>query len=284
MGASPARGRDGYNRLTMNHSAARRVLALGFMAVCLSACAGGKKSRPKRPTSQEQYDRAMALMEDHKYASAREALGGIGVRELQDSDLDPLVKLALADAYWLDGGITNVIEAQARYEQFLNFYPTHPKVAYAQFQVGQCLYAQSSAPANDLIDTRRALEEYKKVKGLDTTGEYTDQAEAMADKCREKLARHEYDVGRFYMRRKDCTAASGRFRTVLEEYPKFTLTDGATYYLARALTCANNTAEGRIYYEKLEAEFPDSEFASRARRETSAGKERTDRGAPPAAG
>ena len=233
--------------------------------ILLAPACGGKKKRPVRPSSEEQYRTATALMQKGKYFRARQILSDIGFRELQDTTLDPLVKLALADAYFLDGGIANIIEAQSRYEQFLNFYPSHEKAAYAQYQIGFCLFKQSAKPSNDQEYTRRALVEFEKVRGINPSSDYVAQADQMMDKCREKLARHEFIVGLFYLERKACAAAAGRFREILKEYPHFSDAAGAHYYLGESLLCSNNVEEGKIYLSKLINDYPNSEYAAKAR-------------------
>ena len=259
--------------MTKKRNTAAIAVTLVLATLLLGGCAGKKKRAPRKSGS-EQYQQAQALIEKKNYAKAREVLGSIGSRELQDTSLDPLVKLALADAYYKDGGITNIIEGQARYEQFINFYPTNESTPYAQFQVGLCLYDQSAKPYNDQEYTRRALEEFAKVRAIDPDSPYVARAAGMMDKCRDKLARHEFDVGRFYRKRGACESAAGRFRDVLNDYPKFSATEATTFYLADALICTHNTDEARIYLEKMLNDFPDSRYSSDA-------KEALSRIAPP---
>lgn len=240
------------------------MLAVSFAGTSGCASTGTGRLRQRR-TSEELYRDALKMMEQKKYAKARQLLSDIGVRDIQETELDPKVKIALADAYYLDGGITNIIEAQARYEQFINFYPSHEQASYAQYQIGVCLFEQSARPFNDQEYTRRALEEFAKVRALDSEGDWTQRAAEMSARCNEKLARHEFDVGRFYLRKKACDAAAGRFRRILNDYPGFSEVDGAYYYLGESLICSNNTEEGKIYLDKLINDFPESRYASQAR-------------------
>jgi outer membrane protein assembly factor BamD len=242
----------------------RAAAAVVVAAVLAVGCGAGKK-RAGRISSEERYRQALAFMEKEDYARARAILGEIGVRELQETTLDPQVKLTLADAFYLDGGIANVIEAQSRYEQFLNFYPSDEKASYAQYQVGMCLFKQSAKPFHDQEYTRRALDEFGKVKAIAPASEFVAKADEMRDRCSEKLAEHEYEVGRFYFRRKACEAASGRFRGILKDYPRFSDIEASTFYLGQSLLCSNNVEEGKIYLSKLIEEHPQSEYAAKAR-------------------
>ena len=241
------------------------VITLAIVLALASGCGGGKKKRPPRLSSAELYQQATSLMEQKKYAKARIILTDIGIREMQDSSLDPLVKLAIADAYLLDGGITNVIEAQARYEQFLSFYPSHEKAAYAQFNIGRCLFEQSAKPSNDQEYTRRAMAEFEKVRAIDPASEYVARAGVMLDQCREKLARHDFNVGRFYLRKGACGAAAGRFVAILKDHAYFSAADATHYYLGQSLLCSNNVEEGKIYLSKLVNDYPESPWAGKAR-------------------
>jgi outer membrane protein assembly factor BamD len=235
------------------------------LLLLVGAGCGGNKKKNAPPTTQDLYQTALLYIEDEKYIRARDVLSRIGVRDLQESEFDPLIKIALADAYFLDGGITNIIEAQARYEQFIAFYPSHERAAYAQFRVGECLFKQSAKPHHDQEYTRKAMAEFERVRTVNPDSEYVARADEMIQACREKLAQHQFDVGHFYFRREACEAAAGRFRIVLNDFPRFSKTDETYYYLGRSLLCSNNSEEGRIYLDKLINDYPESEFAAKAR-------------------
>ena len=249
-----------------------RRLAIGAIALLASASllagCGGKKSPkglPPPTPNQTLYERGLSLIAQRKFESARKSLTEIGTRESTTPALDALVKIAIADSYFYQTGLEHLIEAQSRYSQFVAFYPSHDMAGYAQFQVGICYLRQSPQPHLDQTYTRKAIEEFDKVGRLDPRGRYVVPAEEMRESCRQKLAQHDYDVGRFYIRRKAWNGAVARFKDILENYPRYAGTDGVYYYLGYSLMRAGNGADAEIYLQKIVRDYPTSRFVPDAK-------------------
>jgi outer membrane protein assembly factor BamD len=259
-------------RAVLPRLGAVRVAALGLVLVSASSCSGLGAGRPRTtlPTNQALYEKALEDLNHGRYEKARQALVEIGTREVQSPELDPLVKLATADSYFYQPGIANLIEAQSRYQQFISYHPSSSLVGYAQFQVAMCLYKQAPEPYHDQTNTLKALEEFGKVRILNPNGRYLRAADLMRDRCLEKLARHDYQVGVFYFKRKAYQGAIARMKGVLDSFPRFSTSDGVYYHLGIALMRAGSEAEGKLYLEKVQRDFPESKFARMAREEIGA--------------
>ena len=67
-------------------------------------------------------------------------------------------------------------------------------------------------------------------------------------------------MGVFYYKQRWYPGAIDRLKALLKDDPGFTGRDGAYYYLAEALVKVRLNAEALPYYEKLIAEFDDSEY------------------------
>lgn len=241
--------------------------ALLALVLSPAACTSARKVKPKPPPTPNQvlYERARSLIDARRFERARESLTQIGTKEVQSPALDPLVKIALADSYFYQPGIANLIEAQSRYTQFLAFYPSNPRVGYAQFQVAMCYFKQSPQPHHDQTYTRKAMEEFEKVRKIDPNGHYVRASNLMRDRCLDKLADHDFQVGLFYFKRKAYDGVVSRFRELLDTYPRYERSDRIYYYLGLALVRSGEAAEGRIYLEKVQRDFPESRFARKAR-------------------
>jgi outer membrane protein assembly factor BamD len=264
-------------------SSSLRTLAILAALVALSTACGGKKSRELPPPTPNQtlYEKGVALINERKFESARKVLTEVGTREATPPALDASVKLAIADSYFYQGGLENLIEAQSRYSQFVGFYPSNAMASYAQFQIAVCYLRQSPQPHLDQTFTRRAMEEFDKVGVLDPNGRYVLSAVQMRENCVQKLAQHDYDVGRFYIRRKAWNGAIARFKDILEYYPTFTLTDGVYYNIGYCLMKAGNDADAQIYLQKIVRDYPESRFLPDAKE--ALGKLKKPAEAPPAA-
>jgi len=216
-------------------------------------------------TTQQIYDIAVGQSRKKSYATARETLQKVLGRTDATPELIAKVHLALADAYFYDGGILNLAEAQSRYTNFLTFYPNHERADYAQYQLGLCYLKQAASPDRDQDQTRKALNALNKVKTSYPNSEYVGASDQKANEAREILAEHEFRIGRFYFRRRGYVGALERFRTVLGSYPNYSRKDQLYLLLGRSLLAVEKNDEGRLYLEKLVAEYPQSRYASQAR-------------------
>ena len=108
--------------------------------------------------------------------------------------------LLAADTYYLEGGSANFVQAEAKYRDFLNRFPTSEQAAYVQFQIANSLAKRMEKPDRDQTVTRKALEAYQELVRLYPTSEYAAQAQEQIEVVRANLAEHEFVVGRFYLR------------------------------------------------------------------------------------
>ncbi|MGH9867768.1 MAG: outer membrane protein assembly factor BamD [Candidatus Polarisedimenticolia bacterium] len=246
------------------------ALALLVAIACLSGGCAGKKSKPAKDKfagmgAAQVYAVAQEQIQKKKYSRARDTLQAA----LGRSDITPAlttqIHLALADAYFLDGGLINLAEALSRYNNFLTFYPNHERADYVQYQLGLCHLKQALSPDRDQAQTLKALNELSKVENLYPGSTFIDPATQKADEARELLAEHEFRIGYFYFRRRSFTGAVDRFKDVLEDFPRYSRRDRIYLLMGQSLLAMNRADEGRLYLEKLVSEYPDSRHAEAAR-------------------
>ena len=229
------------------------------------ACHGRAKTRVIQPVDQVYRD-AMQKIQKKRYYAARSLLQSLQTRIPQDDrDLLPLVQIKLADSYYLDGGILNLGEALGAYRNFLTYYPLRDEAAYAQVQVGMSYFGQVLAPDRDQDLTYKAIAEFEKVERLYPDSPYVSKARTQILLCRERLAAHEFLIGRFYYQKKSYMAASDRFRVVLDKFPFYSRTDETLYLLGTCLLRTDNPDEARLYLERLVHEFPEGKFTREAK-------------------
>ena len=92
------------------------------------------------------------------------------------------------------------MQAEAKYRDFLNRFPTSEQAAYVQFQIANSLAKRMEKPDRDQNVTRKALEAYQELIRLYPTSEYAAQAQEQMNVVLDNLAEHEFVIGRFYMR------------------------------------------------------------------------------------
>jgi outer membrane protein assembly factor BamD len=236
------------------------------MAVAAAGCAKhGPKDKHHGLTAPQIYDLALKQMGKKSYFRARETLQNALGRNDSTPELVAKVHLALADAYFLDGGILNLAEALSRYTNFLTFYPNHASADYAQYQLGLCYLKQTLNPDRDQAQTHKALDELAKVPRTYPNSDYLGLADKKADEARELLAEHDFRIATFYFKKGEYIGATQRFRQVLEAYPRYSRKDSLYLVLGRSLLALDKTDEACLYLQKLVAEFPDCREAGAAR-------------------
>lgn len=250
----------------------RRVLAgvaiLAALVVPGQGCASRRKAKQEVQllTAEDLYRQGLASIQERKLRQARGYLERIQFSAQNRPDLEPLVRLAVADATFYAGDDLSLIEARSKYLDFVTLYGDHPQAPYAQFQAGVASLKQVNDPSRDQSQTQIALADLREVTRRWPNGPYAEAAQQMMAVAQNHLAEHEYMVGRFYFKRKKYQAASDRLRALLDTYPRYGHKDQVYLLLGQALMSMNSTAEGRVYLDKLLTDFPSSEAAKEAKK------------------
>jgi len=249
-------------------TALRAVLAvLGWSALAaLAGLGAGCKSGEAavdpilRLSAEESLARGRELMAEEKYTRARDFLNH--AFEVSPNSVEGREALLLvADCYYLDGGRASFIQAEAKYRDFLNRFPTSERAPYVQ--IANSLAQRMRRPDRDLTATHDALEAYVDLLRLYPTSEYAAQAREKIRLVEENLAEHEYIVGDFYLRYRLPRAAAERFEYLLENYPAYSEKEKVLFKLGLAQARGRQPAEARETFERLAREFPESSYLSR---------------------
>ena len=211
------------------------------------------------------------MIEKRRFSEATTRLGDVGMVSPVGETLDPMVKLALADAYFYQLGTTSAIEAQSRYEQFLNFYPLHPMSSYARFQVGSCLMQQASDPANDQEYPRRARDHFQAmIRELPEPDVWRLAAIQALARAGDLLSEHEWLVAEFYRQRGKPLGEIGRLSGMIDLYPSSLRREQAMFQLGQAYAKVGDPAKARLSFERLIADYPAGKLAEQAKSELAA--------------
>ena len=95
----------------------------------------------------------------------------------------------------------NLVEAQYKYRDFINRYPTSDQADYAMLRIAMCSFKQMEKPDRDQQKTREALEKFNDMLRAYPNSPLKAEAEARRQEALDRLARHEHIVARFYMKR-----------------------------------------------------------------------------------
>jgi outer membrane protein assembly factor BamD len=179
-------------------------------------------------TAEQIYDEAREYLEDERYTKAIEAYQNLQIRY-------PFSRFAIQAQ--LDLGLAHLKNGDpdaslVTLERFIKMQPAHPNIDYAFYMRGLVNFNRSSGLLQRFIptdDTQRDVQSLTEAhdnftdlleKYPDT--KYREDSEQRMISLRNKLAKHEIHVARYYVKRKAYVAAVRRAISVLENYPRST--------------------------------------------------------------
>ena len=241
---------------------------LVLLVAAVSGCAKSKKAPAASFLSAEEiYRQAVRELQEDDLRQARSLLDQVTYTTEDRAELEPLVRLAIADATFYQSYGVALIDARSLYQDFVALYGEHPLAPYAQFQAGVCSLKQVVHPSRDQAQTHQALADLRLVEERWSATRFAVAARLMIRQAEHNLAEHEFMVGKFYLNRKSPAAAIERFRIILDRYPHFDELDKIYFYLSQAQLGAGNDVEARIYLDKLVSDFPHGEFFDEAQKQ-----------------
>jgi outer membrane protein assembly factor BamD len=156
-----------------------------------------------------------------------------------------------------DGKYEDAITSANRY---VSLYPSSPETPYAIYLAGMSYYNQIPDVARDQERAEKALAYFNQIVEKYPQSEYATDAKFKMQVARDQLAGKEMGVGRFYMQRRNWTAAINRFRDVLAKYQMTRHTEEALYRLTEAYLALGITSEAQTAAAVLGHNYPDSQW------------------------
>ncbi len=241
----------------------RRPSRALFLAVALAAlaCGGGREDPILRLSAAESLAQGKVLLDRKEYAEARKYLTHAFEAEPNSAAGREGLLLA-ADSLFLQGGTQNLIQAEAKYRDFQNRFPTSDRAPYVQFQIAKSLARRMEKPDRDQKMAAQALDAFEALLRLYPTSEFAAQAEEEVRKVKDHLAEHEFSVGNFYLRFGLPPAAVQRFEGLLANYPDYGHRDKVLYHLGLAYRKQEKPAESQDAFERLRRDFPQSPYVN----------------------
>jgi outer membrane protein assembly factor BamD len=233
-----------------------------LLSLSLGACKTGAKAADDpilQLSAEESLAQGKELLATEKYARARPYFTHAFEVE-PNSAIGREGLLLAADTFYQEGGPSNYIQAEAKYRDFLNRFPTSSQASYVQFQIANSLAQRMEKPDRDQTVTRKALEAYQELLRLYPTSEYAVRAEEQIKVVRSNLAEHEFVVGRFYQKYGIPVAATQRFTFLLDQFPEYNEKDKVIYHLGVSFNDSGKPEEARKAFDRLRAEYPQSPF------------------------
>lgn len=144
--------------------------------------------------------------------------------------------------------------------RYVTLHPGSPDAAYAQYLIAASHFDQIPDISRDQARTEKAIAALEEVVRKYPTSEYATTAKAKIEAARDQLAGKEMDVGRYYLNRKDYTAAINRFKTVVTQYQTTRHVEEALERLTEAYMAIGIVGEAQTAAAVLGHNFPDSKW------------------------
>jgi outer membrane protein assembly factor BamD len=243
-------------------TASRRARAAGFRLglalawmVLLAGCEGDDPDYVERPV-EELYNLAMDQLVN---GSASEAARNFDEVERQHpySVWARRAQVMGAYAYYLTNQYDEAILAAQR---FIQLHPGNKDVPYAQYLIALSYYEQITDVGRDQKITKRALAALQEIIERYPDTPYARDARLKIDLAQDHLAGKEMEIGRYYLKRRQYTAAVNRFRTVIEDYQTTTHAPEALHRLTEAYLALGVEEEAQTAAAVLGHNFPGSSW------------------------
>jgi outer membrane protein assembly factor BamD len=150
--------------------------------------------------------------------------------------------------------------ASEQAKRYVKEYPNTPEAAYAKYLEASSYYAQVLDISRDQERAYKAMTAFAEVVKNYPKSEYVDDAKFKVQVTMDQLAGKEMSIGRFYLQRRNYTAAINRFRSVLANYQTTRHAEEALYRLVEAYLGLGITDEAETAGAILGHNYPDGQW------------------------
>lgn len=246
--------------------AARMVPVAALLAVPLAGCSAldtinpfgaGEKYETKilaETPANDIYDQGLARLQKKDGAGAAKKFAELD-KQYPFSDWSRKGLMMQTYANYQAGDYDTAITTG---KHFYQLYPNAPDAPYALYLQAMSYYQQIPDVSRDQENAAKALDLFQQILTKFPSSEYVDDAKYKIQVTRDQLAGKEMSTGRFYLNRRNYTAAINRFREVLAKYQTTRHTEEALERLTEAYLALGITGEAQTAAAVLGHNFPDS--------------------------
>ena len=202
------------------------------------------------------YNEGLGLLQKNEYDAAAKKFSDLD-KQYPFSTWSKKALILQTYAYYTSKNYDEAIVSGKRY---LTLHPSTPDASYAAYMVGMSYYNQIPDVTRDQERTEKALLSLQEVVQRWPQSEYASDAKYKIQVTRDQLAGKEMTVGRFYLQKRNYTAAINRFRTVVSQYQTTNQVEEALARLSEAYLALGIVNEAQTAGAVLGHNFPDSRW------------------------
>ncbi|WP_414827943.1 outer membrane protein assembly factor BamD [Alteromonas sp. H39] len=218
--------------------------------------------------AQQLYEKAKTSMEAGNFSNAAATLSALDSR-YPFGPLSHQVQLDLIYSYYKSG---KTDETLATVDRFIRLNPNHSDIDYAFYMRGLTNMESDSNLFQELMNidradrdpakSREAFNDFRRLIQQYPNSKYAVDARKRMLHIKERLARYEIAIARFYMRREAFVAAANRGRYVIEHFPDSTQVQQALEIMVSSYEQLGLEELKQNAMKTLKLNYPDSEFIS----------------------
>lgn len=244
-------------------------LAVGF----LPGCAAANRLHHPDPglvfAPGEQPDKVLFQKATHEIAHGRYEVGRLTLQTLintyPDSEYLSKAKLAIADSYYDEGGVSGFTQAEAEYKDFITFFPSAPEAPQAQYRVGMAHFRLLAKADRDQTEALVAEAEFKDFLLKYPDSPLIPRVKGRLRQTQEVLGQGDLFTANLYYQHGAYLAARSRFQEIIDKYPNFSGGDTALFNLGQSLEHLRRAQESVVYYSHVITDFPLSPLVPQAK-------------------
>ena len=225
----------------------------------------------------EQPDKVLFQKATNEISHGRYDVGRLTLQTLintyPDSEYLSKAKLAIANSYYSEGGVSGLTQAESEYKDFITFFPTAPEAPEAQYRVGMAHFRLMAKADRDQTEAKVADAEFKEFLLKYPDSPLVSRVKRRLRQTQEVVAEGEYFTANFYYLHGDYRASRSRFQEIVDKYPDFSAGDEALYYLGQSLEHLHRGREAIPYYSHVITDFPLSPLIPQAKERLTAMKQ-----------
>lgn len=248
---------------------ALRLVLLGLTLIAAAACATTTRGTVPAGTPEPDkflFERGTTALNEKKWLVAREFFKQVTETYTQ-SPYRPDAKLGIGDTYLGEGTSEALVLGINEFREYLSFYPTNARADYAQYKLAMGHFRQMRAAQRDQTETRETVKELTTFIDRYPKSSLMPDARAKLREAQDRLSEGSYLVGYFYFRQRWYPGAIDRFKSILKDDPAYSRRDAIYFYLGQSLVKAKQEAEALPYFERLAAEFEQSEYLAQTQKQ-----------------
>lgn len=222
------------------------------LLAALAGCASGSKYQGLDAAGV--YQMALQEYENGDYGDAAETLDRL-LLSYPSFEQAAEAYFLMAEAYFQD---EQYITSSSEYTRFLDLYPAHPNAPRAALGVCRSYANLSPISQRDQTFTDQALTVCRNVVADYQGRPEAQEAGAIANEMRDKLAKKVYENGSYYLRRQFWDSAVIYFEGVVQNYPETEWAPRALVGIIQAYQEIGYEEEVELARTQLLTRYPDS--------------------------